>query len=134
MRQIAIGKQVRVSDSIWYNVFHPLQNDDTGKPVTQGRVLLSFELLSQAESEKKPNALGRSQPNAFPTLPKPVGRFSFDIMHPFRFIKDIIGPDLCGVCLKVIVLLTLLLLLLIIFWYLLTSVLGTKLANSLTGK
>lgn len=49
-------------------------------------------------AEKNENGDGRSDPNFFPTVPGPVGRFSFDICSPLQMIKDIIGPDMYRSC------------------------------------
>jgi hypothetical protein len=40
------------------------------------------------------NEEGRETPNFFPTLPEPVGRFTFDIFSPLEMIKMLIGPGL----------------------------------------
>ena len=39
--------------------------------------MLSFELLPIDDANKQPNANGRDQPNNFPALPEPMGRFTF---------------------------------------------------------
>lgn len=38
---------------------------------------LSFELVPEKDFEKKQNGYGRDNPNLYPTLPDPVGRFKF---------------------------------------------------------
>ena len=45
--------------------------------------MLSFELLPTEDAKKKPNGNGRDQPNNFPALPEPMGRFTFVKIHFF---------------------------------------------------
>lgn len=55
---------------------------------------MSFELVPIEVAEKEVNGIGRDAPNAYPVLPEPTGRLSFDFRHPLEFIKQLIGPNL----------------------------------------
>lgn len=57
------------TNKLWFEIFHPDKVDSNGNKISQGKVLLSFEALPKEMSEKFDNALGRSDPNFFPTLP-----------------------------------------------------------------
>lgn len=83
------------TNMIWYNVYHPEKVDIDGNKIMQGRVLISFECMPKDLGEKFKNAVGRAEPNFFPSLPQPVGRFSFDLLSPWSTLKDLLGPDLC---------------------------------------
>lgn len=71
---------MEVTDRCWYHVYHPLKLDETGKPISQGQVRLSFELMPAAEAKKLDNGNGRDAPNQHPILPEPEGRMKFDLM------------------------------------------------------
>ena len=38
-------KAGQITDKMWFDVFHPDFVDDEGKKITQGKVLVSFELM-----------------------------------------------------------------------------------------
>ena len=61
----------------------------TGKRVKEerGEVFLSMELLPRKAALAKPAGFGRSEPNANPHLPPPVGRIKWlKMFNPFYFI------------------------------------------------
>jgi len=96
-------KQEIKTDQVWYDCYHPKRLDANGNKLSVGKVLLSFELLPTEDAKKKPNGNGRDQPNNFPALPEPMGRFTFDILSPLKTLKEILGPRLyrticCGLC------------------------------------
>lgn len=39
-----------ITDRFWFDVYHPDQVDEEGNKVTQGQVLVSFELLPEEEA------------------------------------------------------------------------------------
>lgn len=80
--------------TLWFDVHHPDAVDEFDNPISQGKVCLSFEVVPSNLVETLGNAEGRSSPNFYPTLPDPVGRFSFDIFSPLKMLKEIIGPSL----------------------------------------
>ena len=92
LREEGTGNETNM---LWFNVYHPEKLDADGNKVTQGKVMLSFEAMPKDLTEKFKNELGRAQPNFFPTLPQPVGRFSFDLLSPWKTLKGILGPELC---------------------------------------
>ncbi|KAL4431869.1 hypothetical protein ABPG74_012681 [Tetrahymena malaccensis] len=96
-----LNRKAKITDKIWYQVYNPLVRDKANKPIIQGQVCLSVEIMPVNVSEEKKNGLGRDSPNNFPPLDDPPGRMKFDILHPLEFIKTIVGPDLykkcCGV-------------------------------------
>lgn len=77
-----------------------------------GKVYLQFELLPQALADERNCGHGRSEPNRFPELPKPVGRVKFSL-NPFSMLSALIGPELtrqicmpigvCCCCIAVVV-------------------------------
>jgi hypothetical protein len=91
------------TDKIWYDAYHPSVTDAKGNLKSQGKCLVSFELVPKEEVTKRENAQGRGTPNCYPVVPEPVGRFSFDILHPFNTLKELIGEGLyrkicIGIC------------------------------------
>jgi len=82
------------TNQLWYDVYHPSEVDDEGKKVSQGKALISFEIMPKEVAEKFPNGIGRSDPNFHPSLPNPVGRFAFDLLSPLAMLKMILGPKL----------------------------------------
>ena len=60
----------------------------------RGKLLVSIELVPEAEVEKLPAGAGRKEPNTNPFLPKPVGRLHFS-WNPFSIISQFLGPALC---------------------------------------
>ena len=89
----------------------------------------SFEVLPKDLSEKFENAMGRASPNFYPTLPQPVGRFSFDLLSPCKTIKGIIGPDLCYKILYSICYVIFLVIFVFVGYYVLTTYMGVKLSG-----
>jgi hypothetical protein len=77
-----IGKTSRITDRLWFDVYNPIELDDAGKKVSQGRVCASFELVPIEEAKTKENGLGRNAPNIHPYLEEPTGRLKFDLMNP----------------------------------------------------
>lgn len=118
------------TNQMYFDVFHPQVIDDaTGEKITQGKALLSFECLPKDSADQLKNNVGRQEPNFYPTLPQPVGRFSFDIFSPCETIKQIIGPKMCYricYCFWCIVCCAIGL---FFGYYIFTNYLGVKLAN-----
>lgn len=79
---------------LWFDVFHSEAVDEWDEPVSQGQVCLSFQCVPKSLIEKQENIEGRDNPNFHPTLPDPVGRFSFDLFSPLQMLKEILGPGL----------------------------------------
>lgn len=77
---------------MWHEVYHPEVKSNDGNQISQGRAKLSFEIVPLEYTEKLANGIGRTDPNFYPTLPEPVGRFKFDIFSPLKMFKEIIGP------------------------------------------
>lgn len=71
---------------IWLDVYHPKEKDAEGKKISQGKVEVSFELLPLEVADKNVNGKGRDNPNNFPVLDPPKGRFSFSL-NPFVMLK-----------------------------------------------
>ena len=80
------------TNQIWIEVFNSTVLDPWGKPVPQGKVLLGFEILPEEDAEKIEAGWGRGSPNFNPTLPDPVGRFTFDLFSPLKILKECMGP------------------------------------------
>lgn len=79
---------------LWFDVYHPDAVDEFDNQISQGKVCLSFEIIPEKLMEILDNAEGRSDPNFYPTLPDPVGRFTFDLFSPLKMIKELIGGKL----------------------------------------
>ena len=79
---------------LWFDVYHPDAVDEFDNKISQGKVCMSFEIVPMDLVETLKNAEGRYAPNFYPTLPGPVGRFSFDLFSPLKMLKEIIGPGL----------------------------------------
>jgi hypothetical protein len=105
--------------------------DEFGNKISQGHVMLSFEAVPKELAEKYANGFGRSDPNFFPTLPEPVGRFSFDIFSPCATLKTIIGPSLYRKLICTIFTVIFLIVTIFVGYYVLTTYLGVKAANIL---
>ena len=58
------------------------------------RLLLSMQLVPEAEVESLPAGHGRAEPNSNPKLPKPVGRLRFTL-NPFSMCLSLLGPKFC---------------------------------------
>jgi hypothetical protein len=88
-RWLGIG---RPENAAW---LHMRRRDrEEGRFEDAGQVLLSIELMPVAVAEQRPAGLGRSAPNAYPELPKPVGRLEYSL-NPYSMGKQILGPALC---------------------------------------
>lgn len=108
MKMRVIERGGEITEKIWFDVYHPEVKDHEDKPISQGKVQMSFELMPKEESTKKVNALGREAPNNYPILPDPTGRFKFDLFNPLGMLKEILGPDLyrkvcIGICCIIII-------------------------------
>lgn len=79
--------------------------------------------------EKFENGFGRASPNFFPTLPEPVGRFTFDLFSPCATLKSIIGPDLYYKLIYTICCLLFTIIFIFVGYYVLTTYLGVKVAS-----
>jgi hypothetical protein len=118
------------TNQIFFDVFHPEVIDDfTGNKISQGKVLMSFEVLPKENADNLKNAVGRLDPNFFPTLPQPVGRFSFDIFSPCETIKQIIGPKMCYRIIYLIICIFLCVIAVFVGYFAFTSFIGVSMAN-----
>lgn len=79
---------------LWFDVYHPECRDEYGNKLSQGRVNMSFEIVPEDLLEGFANAEGRADPNFFPSLPDPSGRFTFNLFDPLGMLKEILGPSL----------------------------------------
>lgn len=121
------------TNQVFFDVFHPEVIDDyTGNKISQGKVLMSFEVLPKENAENLKNGVGRAEPNFFPTLPQPVGRFSFDIFSPCETIKQIIGPKMCYRIIYLIICIILCIICVMVGYFAFTSFLGVSMANVFT--
>lgn len=41
----------------------------------EGAIKLTISILPKQAADKKPNGIGRTEPNQYPVLPEPTGRF-----------------------------------------------------------
>lgn len=122
------------TNQIYFDVFHPEVIDDfTGNKITQGKVLMSFEVLPKENADNLKNEFGRKDPNFFPTLPQPVGRFSFDIFSPCETIKQIIGPKLCYQIIYAIICIFLCVVIVFVGYFVFTTFIGVSISNALIG-
>ena len=118
------------TNQLLFNVFHPEVVDDiTGDKVSQGKALMSFEVLPKENAEKLDNGFGRAEPNFYPTLPGPIGRFSFDFFSPCSMIKEIIGPKMCYRICYCFWCITCCAICIFFGYYIFTNYLGVKLAT-----
>jgi len=67
-----------------------------------GRILCSLEILPMWKAEINKVGKGRKEPNQFPYLPPPVGRFQWSL-NPFKMLNQCVGPRFrkkfyCGIC------------------------------------
>ena len=86
MKRRTLGRNSVITDRLWYDVYHPLEKDPAGRPISQGQVCVSFELMPKSDSEKKPNGLGRDAPNVF-TFIKPLGLPHSTRSHGATFLQ-----------------------------------------------
>jgi len=117
------------TNQLWYDVYHPAELDEDGNKVSQGKALLSFEIMPKDLTEKFENGVGRSDPNFYPTLPDPVGRFVFDLFSPLAMLKLILGPKLYYKIWCILWCLLFLYFFIVILYYMIPVVLGVKLAQ-----
>lgn len=123
------------TNQIYFDVFHPEVIDDfTGAKITQGKVLMSFEVLPKENADNLKNEFGRKDPNFFPTLPQPVGRFSFDIFSPCETIKQIIGPKLCYQIIYAIICIFLCVVIVFVGYFVFTTFIGVSISNAIIGR
>jgi hypothetical protein len=130
MREKGSGSETNM---FWFEVFHPAILDKYGNKVVQGKVRASFQVLPKEESEKFANAPGRSTPNFYPTLPRPVGRFNFNLMNPCGTFRTIIGPDICYRIVCFCCLIILLIVLVSVGYSVLTTFIGVQIALSVSN-
>jgi hypothetical protein len=117
------------TNQFWVDVFHPEAVDEDMNKISQGKALISFEVLPKAEVAKFNNGLGRGDPNFYPTLPDPVGRFQFDLFSPLAMLKTILGPKLyrkicCYICCTLFMIIAV-----FVGYYVFTGYLSIKLAG-----
>ena len=125
MREKGSGSETNM---FWFDVFHPNVLDKNGNKVCQGRVHASFQVLPIEEGEKFDNGIGRAAPNFFPTLPDPVGRFTFNFLNPCGMVANIIGKDLCCRIICCACLILFLIICVFVGYFILTTFVGTKIA------
>jgi len=70
---------------------------ENGDRKEMGVLYVSVELVRKdIASTTLSNGSGRSEPNRFPKLPKPVGRLKWSLMwNPFYLLRECLGPKLC---------------------------------------
>jgi len=74
---------------------HPERRDKkTAEYTPQGYLEVSVEVIPQEEADKLANGFGQENPNMFPVLPAPTGRFKFDLFSPWKMLKEMFGPTL----------------------------------------
>ena len=64
---------------------------ESGRRRPTGWVQISLELLPEALATLSPAGNGRSEPNAYPTLPRPIGRIKLSL-NPFTNLVLMLGP------------------------------------------
>ena len=128
MREKGSGLETNM---LWFEVFHPEVLDVNGNKISQGKVLMSFQVLPKEMGDKFKNEFGRANPNFYPTLPDPVGRFSFDLLSPFATLKAIIGPDLCYKLIYMACLVFWMVVFVFVGYYLAITIIGVKIANAI---
>jgi len=82
------------TDKLWFDAYHPEVKDEDGNPLSQGKLAVTFEMVMGDDIKNKDNSIGRGSPNNYPVMPDPVGRFSFDILHPLNTLRELIGPEM----------------------------------------
>jgi hypothetical protein len=96
----------RINGEKKYDKFEVVMPHTSGD--AHGEIMLSVSILPKLVADtKKPNGQGRSEPNQFPFLPDPTGRFEFTF-NPFKLISRICGPRfryqiLCSLCLLLLI-------------------------------
>eukprot|EP00743_Colponemidia_sp_Colp-15_P008352 GILK01009071.1.p1 GENE.GILK01009071.1~~GILK01009071.1.p1 ORF type:complete len:1605 (-),score=326.59 GILK01009071.1:77-4891(-) len=81
--------QAKDKEKVWFKLFHPETKDKL-----QGQIRMSFEILPKATADLRKNGEGRSEPNNYPVLPEPFGRFKWNFLDPLGMLKQIFGPEL----------------------------------------
>ena len=85
---IGMEDEPKPADGEWIDLYKT--DFKTKKREFRGRVLISLEIMPKTMADKLPAGLGRSEPNANPYLPAPVGRLKFvstaDLFIIFLFI------------------------------------------------
>ncbi|ETV96991.1 hypothetical protein H310_09840 [Aphanomyces invadans] len=67
--------------------------------VEAGKLLLAIEIIPKAEAEIRAAGLGRSEPNAFPTLAEPADRLHLTaLFNPLTLLESLLGPKAYGAC------------------------------------
>jgi len=61
---------------------------------TPPELLITVQMVPAFELDKLPAGAGRSEPNANPVLPKPIGRLHFTL-NPFAMCYQLIGARMC---------------------------------------
>ena len=114
---------------MWFDVYHPEVIDEEGNKIPQGKALLSFEVMPKELTEKYQNAIGRENPNFYPTLPEPLGRFKFDIFSPLQMIKTVLGPKLYRKICCILWCIIFILLLVFVGYFVLPNYIGAQLSK-----
>ena len=117
------------TNQMWFDVYHPEEVDEEGNKVSQGKALLSFEVMPKQLTDKYENSTGRSDPNFYPTLPDPVGRFSFDFFSPLAMLKLMLGPKLYYKMCCLLWCLVFLFVMILVLYYMIPVYLSLKLVN-----
>ncbi len=113
--------------------FVPMTSKNEGKIVNNGFVRIQIEIVPLDYAEKNKVGSAREEPNANPFLPPPIGRLSFSL-NPCVMFQQLVGPAMrrkiycycciiccCAICIMLSI-------------FVLPSVIGTVLANSITGR
>ncbi|CAK4152774.1 unnamed protein product [Aphanomyces euteiches] len=67
--------------------------------VEAGKLLMAIEIMPKAHAEVRAAGMGRSEPNAFPTLAEPADRLHLSaLFNPFALLESLIGPKAFGAC------------------------------------
>lgn len=67
----------QATDRWWIVLYNPEVVDKNGAKVPQGYCQISLEMIPKTLASEVPNGPGREQPNQFPILDEPKGRFAF---------------------------------------------------------
>jgi len=73
--------------------YHPNEKED-GKNISQATVYFTIELMPKNIANDMKAGAGRGDPNAYPYLPDPVGRFQWSY-NPLYIIRQLLGDALC---------------------------------------
>ena len=88
------GEEDKEKNKFWIQCYQ--------KNEKSGRILCSLEILPMWKAEINKVGKGRKEPNQFPYLPPPVGRFQWSL-NPFKMLNQCVGPRFrkkfyCGIC------------------------------------